>query len=203
MPKGRRTCQNMWLNFAVPQNISLLQTEPALFWIYFSSFHKTSAVSKKLTLLCWNCLITYICNTLEVTGLTYWLLKIKWKKNLVEDSSVKPCQDAEFQHDCMVKGVQTTAWARLMMLGSYLSLSYKASCILFRLEVRLRGLEDASWEEQGRSLLSTSSSQPWVLNQAGKSWKCHTRPLSAAEQWQLMLWTPSTVSLPFQNKHHS
>ena len=82
-----------------------------------------------------------------MAGLTYRLFKNEMKPNMSQDSSVKPLQDAEFQHACMLKGVQTTARARLlrlMMLGSLPSLSYKDSSVPLLLEVMLRWLEDAS-----------------------------------------------------------
>jgi len=126
---------------------------------------------------------------------------------MAQDSSVKPYQYTEFQHTCVVKGVQTTArsrLSRLMTLGSHPSLSYKVSRVSHWLEVRLRWLEDAI-ETRQESLLATSSSHPCLRSKVGSaawlaSWKHHTRPLSAAEQWKLMLRTPSMISLLFLTK---
>lgn len=101
---------------------------------------------------------------------------------MAQDSSVKSHQDAEFQHACMVKGVQTSAKARLsrlMTLGSCPSLYYKAS----------RGSAFAGSQDEmaGRCQLRG--------NKAGARW-LHPPPIPAwGARWaQLLGWQAGNIT---------
>lgn len=148
----------------------------------------------------------YICDTLEVTGLTYWLLKNQMEKTKARASSLQPHEDAEFQHACVVKGVQTTARARLsrlMTLGSRLpSLSYKASrasCSGWK--SGWEGWKMPGKKKRGRSLLATSSSHPFFEEWGGLS--CLVGKLETSCQATVCCWAVESHAMNSQDHQPS
>lgn len=142
----------------------------------------------------------YICDTLEVTGLTHWLFKNHMEKNKARGSSLKPHEDAEFPHACMVRGVQTTARARLsrlMTLGSLPSLSYKAStasCSGWK--SGREGWKTPGKKKRGKTLLATSSSHPFFEEWGGLS--CLVGKLETSCQVTVCCWAMETHAMNSQ-----